>query len=185
MLLLLLLGGQVVIYDLPKELNIFKIPCLPPPVPSPPPQAEHWNRLMGCSGFERVRQIALRGSQLESFLIHSVSALHPCYWPAFSTGHLRWWRSCWRWRSDKGIFPPVVKRTPQPHLWHVHLLPRVKPGVVFRYGKPLPSIHTAWNNMLHLNDKKVSDTLWERNDLPFIFHPRCTVSSVFSQRKSV
>lgn len=33
MLLLWLLGGQVVIYDLHKELNIFKIPDLPVDIP--------------------------------------------------------------------------------------------------------------------------------------------------------
>ena len=40
-LLLQLLGGQVVIYDSHKELNIFKISDLPPPVPFPSLQAEH------------------------------------------------------------------------------------------------------------------------------------------------
>lgn len=146
-------------------------------------QAEHWNELVGCCGFGHVGQIALHGSQLERSLIHSVSALHPCHWPVFFTGDLWWWGSCWCWRSDKGIFPPVVKRATQPYLWHVHLLPRVKPAVVFRHGKPLPFIHAGWNNMLHLNYKEASGKLWERSVLPLIFYPWYNVNSIFSQCK--
>lgn len=117
-------------------------------LPVLPCKQSAWNWLKDCSGLGHVRQVALCGFQSEGCLIQSVLALHPCYWPSFSAGHLRWWGSCWCWRSDEGIFPPVAKRTPQPHLRHVHLLPGVKPAVVFRHGEPLPSLHTGWNNVL-------------------------------------
>lgn len=135
-----LLWGQVVICSLHKRLNIFTVPNLPPSAAFPTLQAHTETCPWVTVGVGTFREIAVCGSQLERCPAGSVSAVHPWYGPAFSTGHLWWWGSCWCWRSDKRIFPPVVKRTAQPHLWHVHLLSRVKPAVVFRHGKPLPPV---------------------------------------------
>lgn len=75
-MLLLQLWGQVVIYDLHKELNTFKIPDLSP-FPFPPyKQSTETGSWVG-GGLGMLDKLLYVCSQLERCLIYSV--LQPCY----------------------------------------------------------------------------------------------------------